>query len=131
LQLETPSATPTGAGFEREVRGCYGRATGELGIRGTGAQRYAALGMAALTGFLEGAGQALARAESTITISPFTGTTTTTVNGNVAKYAGYAGLAKTANRLAGHYLTIARADVGDPCAIQCGCPSRHVAGGDH
>lgn len=111
LQLETLSCTlPTGAVFEREVRGfATDGATGDLGVRGTLVRKdTTALGMAALTGFLEGAGQALARAESTITISPFTGTTTTTVNGNVAKYAGYAGLAKTANRLARHYLNIAR-----------------------
>jgi hypothetical protein len=111
LQLETLSCTlPTGAVFEREVRGfATDGATGDLGVRGAVVRKdTTALGMAALTGFLEGAGQALARAESTITISPFTGTTTTTVNGNVAKYAGYAGLAKTANRLARHYLTIAR-----------------------
>ncbi len=111
LQLETLSCTlPTGAVFEREVRGfATDGATGDLGVRGAVVRKdTTALGMAALTGFLEGAGQALARAESTISISPFTGTTTTTVNGNVAKYAGYAGLAKTANRLARHYLTIAR-----------------------
>jgi len=111
LQLDTLSCTlPTGAVFEREVRGfATDGATGDLGVRGALVRKdTTALGMAALTGFLEGAGQALARAESTITISPFTGTTTTTVNGNVAKYAGYAGLAKTANRLARHYLTIAR-----------------------
>ncbi len=110
LQLETLSCTlPTGAVFEREVRGfATDGVTGDLGVRGTLVRKdTTALGMAALTGFLEGAGQALARAESTVTISPFTGTTTT-VNGNVAKYAGYAGLAKTANRLARHYLTIAR-----------------------
>ncbi len=111
LQLETLSCTlPTGAVFEREVRGfATDGATGDLGVRGAVVRKdTTALGMAALTGFLEGAGQALARAESTITISPFTGTTTTTVNGNIGKYAGYAGLAKTANRLARHYLTIAR-----------------------
>ena len=111
LQLDTLSCTlPTGAVFEREVRGfATDGATGDLGVRGAVVRKdTTALGMAALTGFLEGAGQALARAESTITISPFTGTTTTTVNGNIGKYAGYAGLAKTANRLARHYLTIAR-----------------------
>jgi len=111
LQLETLSCTlPTGSVFEREVRGfATDGATGDLGVRGTLVRKdTTALGMAALTGFLEGAGQALARAESTITISPLTGTTTTTVNGNVAQYAGYAGLAKTANRLARHYLNIAR-----------------------
>jgi conjugal transfer pilus assembly protein TraB len=111
LQLETLSCTlPTGSVFEREVRGfATDGGTGDLGVRGTLVRKdTTALGMAALTGFLEGAGQALARAESTVTISPFTGTTTTTVNGNVAKYAGYAGLAKTANRLARHYLNIAR-----------------------
>lgn len=111
LQLDTLSCTlPTGAVFEREVRGFVtDGATGDLGVRGTVVSlRTTVLGMAALTGFLEGAGQALARAESTITISPFTGTTTTTVHGNIAKYAGYSGLAKTANRLAQHYLTPTR-----------------------
>jgi len=111
LQLDTLSCTlPTGAVFERNVRGfATDGTTGDLGVRGTLVRKDStALGMAALTGFLEGAGQALARAESTVSISPLLGTTTTTVHGNVATYAGYAGLAKTANRLARHYLNIAR-----------------------
>ena len=113
VQIATLSCTlPSGDVFERhepEVSGYVAGADGNFGVPGQLIRKDTQkLGMSALTGFLAGAGEALARAESTVIVSPFIGTTTTSVQGNISKYAAYSGLAKTANQLARYYLELAR-----------------------
>jgi conjugal transfer pilus assembly protein TraB len=110
IQLATLSCVlPSGAVFERDVSGYVVGNDGTFGVQGTLVRRDAAkIGMATLTGFLAGAGQALSRAESTVIVSPTTGATTSAVTGNTARFAALAGLSETANQLSRYYLDLAR-----------------------
>lgn len=109
IQIARLSCTlPSGQVFERDVSGYVAAHDGTFGVPGQLVRRDATkIGMAALTGFLSGAADALSRAESTVIVSPVTGATITGVTGDTTRYAAYAGLSETANQLARYYLRLA------------------------
>jgi hypothetical protein len=109
IQIARLSCTlPSGQVFERDVSGYVAAHDGTFGVPGQLVRRDATkIGMAALTGFLSGAADALSRAESTVIVSPVAGATITGVTGDTTRYAAYAGLAETANHLARYYVRLA------------------------
>lgn len=95
---------PNGRVFEHEGNlGYLADKDGELGIPGeliynTGKQ----LGLDFLSGFLAGGAEALSQAESSSVVGAY-GQTSRNVTGNTGRYAGFSGLAKSAQGMSDYY----------------------------
>lgn len=105
VQISTISSVlPTGETFEHKGNiGYLTDAAGQLGLKGivvrnTGGQ----MAMAFMTGFMGGASQAMADAQTTASVSGF-GRVTRNVTGSPLKNAGFQGLAQSAAQMSKYY----------------------------